>query len=267
MTTDTTVIQPGVGQSILTTDHHDRHHGHHDHGHHGRWFDAVESRADFRSLTNEVERFGTQNLASAARTNEIVQAGNCRTDSLVQAGFGDTSDRICASTKDVTGALGTGFTANALAFCKTDDAIAEAKLATAVGFKDAIIASNVGFSAATVQASAIGAAAQLEAAKNAAALSVEATRNANLLSVEATKNFYALSLEATKNAAAAELRAQQIAAAAAAQAAECCCELKELIRAENGATRTLITDNRMRDLEGRLNRIPVGVAITIPPGL
>ena len=74
MTTDTTVIQPGAGQSILTTDHHhDRHHGHghHDHHDHEGRFRGVEARADFRSLTNEVERFGTQNLASAARTNAM----------------------------------------------------------------------------------------------------------------------------------------------------------------------------------------------------
>jgi len=38
----------------------------------------------------------------------------------------------------------------------------------------------------------------------------------------------------------------------AAQVAECCCEIKGLVRDENNATRTLICENRMADLEAKL---------------
>lgn len=250
---DTTVLQPGAGQTVVaTTDHHNQHHN----DHHGfRGFDTVESRADFRALTNEVERFGTVNGDRIRDTAAAGALAACRTDGIVQSGFGATSDRICHAAKDT-----------ALAACKTDDAIAEAKLSTAVGFKDAIIAANVGFSAATVQLSTAASAAQLEAAKNAAALSVEATRNYNALQVEATRNFYALSVEAVKNASAAELRAQQIAASAAAKAAECCCELKALITSDGNATRALINTNTIESLRSQLVATQRLIPVTIPVG-
>src|SRR5678816_1046628 len=213
---ETTIVQPGASPSIYTTG--DRHGHHHDGGHH---FDAVESRADFRSLTAEIERFGTINgdrtmsgvqvtgdritavgsatALAGGRTNELVQAAACRTDSLVQAGFGDTSDRICASTKDVTAALGTGFTAAALAACKTADEVAAVYASLQKQVSDAATATVVGFKDAQATAYQIEGRQALDAAKNAAALGLQATTNANALSVEATKNAYQLSLEAVKN--------------------------------------------------------------------
>lgn len=216
---ETTIVQPGTTPSIYSTGDHGRHH--HDEG---RRFDAVEARADYRSLTAEVERFGTQNLASAARTNEIVQAGSCRTDSLVQAGFGDTSDRICASTKDVTTALGTGFTAAALAACKTSDEVAAVYAGLQKQISDAATATVVGFKEAQGLAFQNLGLVQLEAAKNAAAIGVQATANFNALTVQATQNTYQLSLEAVKNAAAAALTAATDRAAVLAAIEKCCCE-------------------------------------------
>jgi hypothetical protein len=277
--TDTTVIQPGAGQAILTTDHRDHgHHGHHGDHHNHRGFDAVEARADFRSLTNEVERFGTANLGSAARTNEIVQAGNCRTDSLVQAGFGDTSDRICAGVKDVTGAVGTGFTAQALAACKIDDAIGDSKLFSAVQFKDQVIEANKNAANLSTLVQTVGNAAQVLASSIGNAASVQATSNYNGLTVAATNNFNQTTVQVERvraeleskmaaAAAAAVLLATQLDAQARREAEACCCKLTALIIAQGEATRAQGADFRMRDLEGRLNRIPVGIAVTIPPGL
>src|SRR5678815_1565664 len=108
---ETTIVQPGASPSIYTTGDH---HGHHGHDGGGHRFDAVESRADYRALTAEIERFGTINgdrtmsgvqvtgdritavgsaaALAAGRTNEPVQAAACRTDSLDQAALGATSD-------------------------------------------------------------------------------------------------------------------------------------------------------------------------------
>lgn len=72
----------------------------------------------------------------------------------------------------------------------------------------------------------------------------------NALNVQAEKNVAATNLAIEKSAAAATLLATQNHAEALRQAAECCCELKELIRAENGQTRELIRDSetqRLRD--------------------
>lgn len=269
MTTDTTVIQPGAGQSILTTDHdHDRHGYHHD------GFRETRLDADYRSLVAQAERYGTINgdrintgvQVTGDRVNAVGAAGAaaaCRTNELVQSGFGVVHDRLCDAKSGIVDTVRNGTETASREFCGVNRNIDQARLETLGGFKDAqsLAFQNLGLI-------------QLEAAKNAAALGVQATANANALSIEATRNFNALNVEAVKNAAAAELRAQVIAAAAAAKAAECCCELKELIRAEHVATRGLVTEYRVRDIESerdearaRLNRIPVGVAITIPPGL
>ena len=252
---ETTIVQPGTNPSIYTTGHH----GHH--GHHDDHFRETRIDANYRALTNEVERFGTQNLASAARTNEIVQAGNCRTDSLVQAGFGDTSDRICASTKDITGAITAVGTAAALAACKTQDEVAAVYASLQKQVSDAATSTVVGFKDAQATAYQIEGRTALDAAKNVATLGLQATTNANALSVEATKNFYALSVEATKNAAAAQLEAQKNASAAAAQLAECCCELKSLITAEGVAGRALANEIEARRVQNELQRLQTQVLI------
>lgn len=85
----------------------------------------------------------------------------------------------------------------------------------------------------------VGAAGQLTSEKLGAAtqLAIEKTAAASILATE-------------KTAAAAQLFAAQNHAAALAQAAECCCEIKELVREEAGRTRDLVNtieSNRVRD--------------------
>lgn len=257
--------------------------------HHHRQ-DELRTDANYRSLINQGERNGDRvndgiavtgdriNTAGAAaalaacHTGELVLEGRARGTEVVQAGFGGVHDRLCDSTGKVIGAVERGFAAEALADCKLGDQIGEAKLATAVGFKDSIIASNVGFSAIGVQVAAIGNAAQLEAAKNASALSVEATRN-----------FYALSVEAVKNAAAAQLEAERNAAAAALAACKCCheiqsqadrnfaalqaqadrntCDLKQLVTAEGVAGRALQNEIEARRVQNELQRLQTQVLV------
>lgn len=278
--TDSTIIQPGASPSIYTTGgHHDRHHDNHH---------TVEARADYRSLTAEVERFGVANgdritsgtLGTADRVKDGfavagdristaytgLAAGQCRTDSLVQAGFADTSDRICSSTAQLTSSLGAGFTAAALAACKTSDEVAAVYAALQKQVSDAATATVVGFKDAQATAYQIEGRTVLDAAKNTAAIQLQATTNANALSVEATKNFYALDLAATKNASAAELTAQRNASAAAMQLAECCCELKALITSDGNTTRALINTNTVEQLRAQLVATQRLIPVTIPVG-
>lgn len=267
---ETTIVQPGSSPSIYTTGDHGRHHGSDDRHRH----DELRTDADYRSLISQgavngdrINTVGAATALASGHTDQLVQTAACHTDQLVlegharsrevvQAGFGGVHDRLCDAKAGIVDVVRNGTETAGREFCATNRNIDQARLETLGGFKDAqsLAFQNLGLI-------------QLEAAKNAAALGVQATANANAASVEATKNFYALSLEAVKNASAAELRAQQIAAVAAAKAAECCCELKELIRAQTSLVLGQGSDFRMRDLEGRINRIPVGVAITIPPGL
>jgi hypothetical protein len=279
----TEVIQPAPGQTVITTDHrnHDRHH----HGD-GRFFDAVEARADYRSLTAEVERFGTQNLASAARTNELVQAGACRTDQIVQAGFGDAARDTCAATKDVTAAVNTAAVATALAACKTDDGVQLVGKDAVTLAKDGLIALqvaasginsgvNTGFAAQSVLATTIGNAQAVlsNAIGNAAA--VQATANYNGLTVLGERIRAELGAKQDSWFAAATLVAFQNKADSDAKAAKCCCDadataarnfaaLSALIVSDGNMTRALINQNTIDDLRAFKASIPRGIAITVP---
>src|SRR5678815_152044 len=270
---ETTIVQPGASPSIYTTG--DRNHGHHD-GHQLAEFIALAG--DIRNSTSvtgdrintgvqvtgdRVTAVGSAAALASGRTNELVQAAACRTDSLVQAGFGDTSDRICASTKDVTAALGTGFTAAALAACKTADEVAAVYASLQKQVSDAATATVVGFKDAQATAYQIEGRTQLDAAKNAAALGLQATTNANALSVEATKNAYQLSLEAVKNAAAAQLEAQKNAASISKELAECCCELRTQAAANLAAiTATVVAGNTA--ILGKMDQTTICLLYTSP---
>ena len=146
-----------------------------------------------------------------------------------------------------------GFTAAALAACKTDDTVGDVKV------RQAEIEGR-----ALLEAAKNAAAGILEAAKNTSLLGVQAADIGNRASVERTNFFNLVQVEAVKNAAAAQLQAQVNAAAIAAQVAECCCELKEKIGADGDATRQLINGNTIADLQARLASIPRGVAVTLP---
>jgi hypothetical protein len=297
--TETTIVQPGSSPSIYTTGDHGRHHGgHHHDGHRG--FDAVESRADFRALTAEVERFGVANgdrintagaaaALAAAHNGEAIRDTSCHTDQLVlegdsrtrevtQAGFGGVHDRLCDAKAGIIGAVERGFAAEALADCKLGDEIADSKLFNAVQFKDQVIEANKNAANTANLISTVGNAAQVLATTIGNAASVQATANYNGLTVQATSNFNQTTvqlervraeLEAKTAAgfAAATLLAFQNKSDSDAKAAACCCELKALILEQGNATRAQAADFRMRDLESRLAAIPRGIPVTLPVGV
>lgn len=70
---------------------------------------------------------------------------------------------------------------------------------------------------------------------------------------EASDNKADIMLDACKNTHALTLQAAQNAADASRQLAECCCEMKELVRAENTATREQIAANEQTRLRDALN--------------
>lgn len=259
---EATIVQPGTQPAIFTTGH-----PHHNNDHHREErFRETRLDADFRALQAQGER---NVMITGDRVNAVGAAGalaTCHTDSLLQAGFGDTSDRICASTKDLTAVSTAGFTAAALAACKTSDEVAAVYVALQKQISDAATSTVVGFKDAQATAYQIEGRTALDAAKNAAALGLQATTNANLLSVEATKNFYALTVDATKNASAAQLEAQKNASAIAAQLADCCCELKSLITSDGNSTRALINTNTIEQLRAQLVATQRLIPVTIPVG-
>lgn len=74
---------------------------------------------------------------------------------------------------------------------------------------------------------------------------------------EASDNKADIMLDACKNTHALTLQAAQNAADASRQLAECCCEMKELVRSENTATRELMAANeqtRLRDALSAANQ-------------
>lgn len=71
------------------------------------------------------------------------------------------------------------------------------------------------------------------------------------------KGFADTQLDAARNTAALQLTAAQNAAKLSAELADCCCEVKELVRAEAGTTRELIRDGetqRLRDALAAANQ-------------
>lgn len=81
-------------------------------------------------------------------------------------------------------------------------------------------------------------------------LAIAAARDIADIRREACENKSEIVLEGCKNTNALTLQAAENKAVLMAQIAECCCELKELTRAEAGATRDLIREgenNRLRD--------------------
>jgi hypothetical protein len=121
--------------------------------------------------------------------------------------------------------------------------------------------------AASILATSIGTAATalaIEKTAAAAMLSAEKIGAASQLGVLVAAS--QAQLLATQNASAAALTAAQNHAAALAQAAACCCELKELIRAENGQTRDLINANTVQGLRDALAAAQrfIPLTVTVP---
>jgi len=194
---------------------------------------------------------------------------------------------------DLSSQMRAGYTADALASAHTDEENQENFAVVQKQISDAATATVVGFKDAAATAYQLQGQSLLEAAKNAAALSVQsqkesdglsgqATANFNLSSVQsetyfnasqvtATTNFnasqvqanlmqYNILLDSQKNAAAGVLLATQLAATAAAQAAECCCELKEKIGDDGQKTRDLINSIQASDLRDRAVRSETALA-------
>jgi hypothetical protein len=177
---------------------------------------------------------------------------------------------------DLSTQMRDGFTAEALADCRSDDGNASNFASVQKQVSDAATATVVGFKDAAATAYQLQGQALLEASKNAAAISVQSQKendglygqaisNFNMASVQAVSNFnasqvqanlmqYNVLLDSQKNAAASALLATQLAAVAAAQAAECCCELKEKIGAEGQKTRDLICATTEQNLRDRAQR-------------
>jgi len=181
--------------------------------------------------------------------------------------------------------------AAALANCHSDNMSKDSFFAAQKQVSDAATSTVVGFKDAAATAYQLQGQSLLEAAKNAAAISVQnskesdglfgqaisnfnlsttqATTNFNALTTQANLNQYNILLDSQKNAAAAILFATQVAASAAAQAAECCCELKEKITAEAVATRDLINSVNAQGLRDRAirseNALSAYFAGKVPP--
>lgn len=185
-------------------------------------YDVVqEVNQSFKDTGNQIERgFTAASLAA------------CRSDDKVCEGF----DSLRTSVRD-----GTDVTKDS--FAQSQKQVSDAATATLVGFKD--------LQALTYQ---VEGRSLLEAAKNTNNLANQATSNFNLISVQNEKIAAAAQLEAQKNAAAAQLEAQKNAASIAAQLAECCCELKELIRCEGQKTRELINEQEVDRLRERASK-------------
>lgn len=279
---DTTVIQPAPGQAILTTEENHDNHGHRGHYGHGN-HDAVESRADYRALTQQTERFGVANgdrinsgvqvtgdrinavgaagAAAACRTNELVQGVSCATDRLVQSGFGGVHDRLCDATGKVIHEIDRHGDAAALAACKIGEGIADVKFHGMETAKDQIIAQNVGFSAQSVLSQTIGSAATVLATSIGNQLSNQATANYNGTTVQLERVRAELEAKVAAGFAASTLLAFQNKADSDKQAAECCCELKALITAEGVSTRALANEIEARRTQNELQRLQTQVAI------
>ena len=162
--------------------------------------------------------------------------------------------------------MAVGFTASALASANTDLESQENFGSVSKQVSDAATATVVGFKDQAATSYQIEGRSLLEAAKNANAVAVQNTNNFNLVQIEAVKNAAAAALEATKNAAAAYLQGSQSTAAILAAQAECCCELKELIREDGDKTRALINDNEIQRLRSQLVATQRLIAVNIPVG-
>lgn len=81
---------------------------------------------------------------------------------------------------------------------------------------------------------------RFDAATNTAAIQLEAAKNAAASALAQCTNTASILLDSTKNAAASALAASVNTAAILAAQEKCCCELKELVRADGDKTRDLV---------------------------
>lgn len=113
---------------------------------------------------------------------------------------------------------------------------------------DQVVAIGKGELAVEKTAAALGIAIE----KTAAATQVAIDNRADQLANQAISNFNGLNVAVEKTAAAMALAAALNTAAIQAQAAECCCEIKELVREEAGKTRELIQSIQASNLAVQL---------------
>lgn len=139
-----------------------------------------------------------------------------------------TNDKMASAFAALTGVVSEGSEEAQEAFSVAQKQVSDAATSTLVGFKD--------LTALSYQVEGRGL--------------LEAAKNSNSIMVQAQTFSAALGLQAQTIGSASALLAQQNAAAAAAQLAECCCELRESIKADGEKTRDLVSDiehDRLRD--------------------
>lgn len=270
--TDTTVIQPGAGQAILTTDHHDDRRGRYGYDDCHR---ELRTDADYRSLVAQAERYGTINgdrinsgvQVTGDRVNAVgaaAAAAACRTNELVQSGFGAVHDRLCDATGKVIHEIDRHGDASALAACKLADGIADVKFHGMETAKDQIIAQNVGFAAQSTLSTTIGNAANVLATSIGNQLGNQATSNFNLLTVQLERTraelaaqsvagFNAVQLklcecchETQQGFQAAQAQADRHFASLQAQQDRNACDIKQLIVSDGNTTRALVNEIESR---------------------
>ena len=134
---------------------------------------------------------------------------------------------------DLSRELQNGFTAGALASASTDSRV------DALAAASAVQAEKLG-AATAVQAEKLGSAIQVQGNLNTSAIQQNALMFANQSTVQVERVRAELGLQLQTVAAAAELRAQNIASCATAKLAECCCDIKSLIREDGDKTRALV---------------------------
>lgn len=221
---ETTVVQPTAGQTVVTTESghrgHNDHHGHHGSHHPDNWDLSAQMQRDSNAVGNELGRGFTAGALASCKTDDGVAAAGagvlaavCSTSSTLRRDICDLGDKTAAFAKD-----------------------------SAIAAKDGLVTAY-----------------QIESRGL-----LEAAKNASLLQIQADKNFYALSVENVKNASAAQLEAQKNAAAIAMQVAECCCELKQLVTSEGVSTRGLIESNEKARLQAQIVELTARL-LRVPP--
>lgn len=245
---ETTVVQPAAGQAVIRTGDHDGHR---------RRDDDIErlilaQMADgFRQSCSDHTDSMKQSADVASDVIGSVQASRSDVMLGMTNGFAAAQRSICDSTselkstvlgsaRDVKDAVVSGSASALAAICGVSHDVAASREQTVVGFKDAQALAYQIEGRSALNGERIGNAAAVQATNNFNLTTVQVERTRSELSAQADRYAADARYLAQTHASAAELRAQQIAAEAAKQLADCCCDLKELTRAEHVQTRALI---------------------------
>lgn len=190
----------------------------------------------------------------------------------VHAAVHEVDEAVCELGKLVSGEA--RFLSKAIADMNVEiaEASAEGQLTTeraANGLRNAVDASFANTQNLLINGFKDG---RYDAAANTASIQLEAAKNASAIALAQCTNTAAIQLEAAKNAAAAALASCQNTAAILAAQEKCCCELKELVRAEGASGRDLQRaiessrqESELRDAKAEVfylkSRVPPGTPV------